>query len=120
MQFWGEPQWEFVVPAAAFSPRPAVDAAVVSYRYKNIGIPAAQAERFGAFVDFVFAARRKKVVNRLATFLAGAASRAVLEDALAATGVPPAARPEDVAPDDFWRLYCLLEPYVEAGGVRRG
>jgi 16S rRNA (adenine1518-N6/adenine1519-N6)-dimethyltransferase len=115
MQTRGEPYLAFTIPADAFAPKPAVNAALVTYRYYDEPeAPLAASEFFGYFVDFVFAARRKKVGNRLATLLGGRLSAAEVASKLREAGFEPAARPEDISPGEFAELYALLEPYLNA------
>ncbi len=115
MQFWGEPRLAFVVPATAFEPRPKVDAALVNYYYyeapeAGLGRP----ELFDAFVDFVFGGRRKKIGNRLASFLgSGRGGAQKIAAKLGAAGFDADARAERFSPDDFVKLYALLEPHIE-------
>jgi 16S rRNA (adenine1518-N6/adenine1519-N6)-dimethyltransferase len=115
MQARGEPYLAFVIPAGAFEPKPKVDAALVTYRYYDE--PPARfvdSELFGHFVNFVFAARRKKVGNRLATLMGGSLSAAEVTAKLREAGFEPSARPEDFSPGEFAELYGLFEPYLNA------
>jgi 16S rRNA (adenine1518-N6/adenine1519-N6)-dimethyltransferase len=114
MQTRGEPYLAFTVPAAAFEPAPAVDAALVRYRYyddRTAGTPAPAL--FDAFVDFIFRGRRKKLVNRLADTLGAAGpGAAALAAALRDAGLEPEARPERFSPAEFLRLFAIVEPYL--------
>lgn len=114
MQFWGEPYFAFEVPAEAFDPEPEVDAALVIYRYRDeAAVSLSRPDLFDHFVDFVFAARRKKVGNRLATLLGGALSAAAVAAMLREAGADPDARPERFSAAEFARLYSLVQPYIE-------
>ena len=114
MQFRGEPYLAFDVPAEAFEPRPAVDAALVCYRYyDDAGLPSEEAALFDAFVDFTFAARRKKIGNRLATLLGGRLSAADVAEIIRQKGFDPGARPERFSPREFAALYRTFAPYLD-------
>jgi 16S rRNA (adenine1518-N6/adenine1519-N6)-dimethyltransferase len=80
-----------------FVPRPRVDSALVALR--RAGPPPSPAVR--SLARAAFAARRKTLVNALA---GAGADRLVVGRALAELGLPPAARPEALAPEDFVRL----------------
>lgn len=115
MQTRGEPYIAFVIPADAFEPKPEVDAALVTYRYYDEqAVPLAASELFGHFVDFVFAARRKKVGNRLAALLGGGLSAAEVTAKLGEAGFEPSARPENFSPGEFAEIFGLFEPYLNA------
>lgn len=114
MQFRGEPYLAFDVPAEAFEPRPAVDAALVCYRYYDEpGVPLEEPALFDPFVDFIFAARRKKIGNRLATLLGGRLSVDDVEGELRREGFDPGARPERFSPREFAALYRTFAPYLD-------
>ncbi len=113
MQTRGEPYFAFTIPANAFEPKPEVDAALVIYRYyEEPPFPFVNSELFGHFVDFVFAARRRKVGNRLATLLGGSLSAADVAAKLREAGFEPSDRPEDFSPDQFAEMFGLFEPYL--------
>jgi 16S rRNA (adenine1518-N6/adenine1519-N6)-dimethyltransferase len=113
LQTWGEPYLAFVIPAEAFDPQPKVDAALVTYRYyERPAIGSEKGGLFAHFVDFVFAGRRKKIGNRLTTMLGGALSAAEVAAKLRAAGFEPGARPEVFSPDDFVKIFSLLEPFL--------
>ncbi|NIT35504.1 MAG: ribosomal RNA small subunit methyltransferase A [candidate division Zixibacteria bacterium] len=114
MQFWGEPYLAFEVPAEAFEPRPAVDAALVCYRYYDeADVLLKEPALFDPFVDFIFAARRKKVGNRVAALLGGRLSAADVAEVLRQAGFDPGARPERFSPRQFAALYRTFAPYLE-------
>ncbi len=114
MQFRGEPYLAFDVPAEAFEPRPAVDAALVCYSYYDeAGLAPEEAALFEPFVDFIFAARRKKMGNRLATLLGGRLSAAAVAEKLRQGGFDPDARPERFSPREFAELYRTFARYVD-------
>jgi 16S rRNA (adenine1518-N6/adenine1519-N6)-dimethyltransferase len=80
-----------------FAPRPRVDSALVALRR----IAPGPAPEVRAVVRAAFSARRKTLVNALA---GAGADRARVVAALAAVGLPPAVRPEAVAPHAFAAL----------------
>jgi 16S rRNA (adenine1518-N6/adenine1519-N6)-dimethyltransferase len=115
MQTRGEPYLAFTIPADAFEPKPEVDAALVTYHYyEEPPSRFADSELFDHFVDFVFAARRKKVGNRLVTLLGGGLSAAEVAAKLREAGFEPAARPESFSPGEFAEIFGLFEPYLNA------
>ena len=87
----------FTVPPGAFRPAPKVDSAVVRLRPRPAGEAGiADPARFAAVVRAAFGQRRKTLRNALAA-LAGA-------DAIAAAGVDPGARAEQLSVLDFVHL----------------
>jgi len=91
------------VAAGSFSPRPAVDSAILRLVPRNDPVVSPNEEaRFGRLVQAAFGQRRKqmrRVVREL--FGVGAAEA---ERALAACAITFEARPETLAPGDFARL----------------
>jgi 16S rRNA (adenine1518-N6/adenine1519-N6)-dimethyltransferase len=112
LQLRGKPRLRFVVPAAAFEPVPAVDAAVVSYTYADDELALPRADLFDSFVDFLFGGRRKKLGNRLGGLVAGGAEHRALRDAVA-TSFDLTARVDCLAPGDFVTLYRIVEPFIQ-------
>ena len=90
------------VPPTVFRPRPRVDSALVAFERVD-GPPLGDVR---PVVAAAFAHRRKTLANSVA--LSGLASRADTESALAAIGKPPAARAEELAPEDFVALARAL------------
>ncbi len=91
------------VSREVFRPRPNVDSALVAFR--RIDLP----ERFRdvkRVVEAAFAHRRKTLPNSLQ--LAGLATRARGEEALAALGRPPSTRAEELEPAEFVALVEAL------------
>jgi 16S rRNA (adenine1518-N6/adenine1519-N6)-dimethyltransferase len=87
----------FTVPPGAFRPAPKVDSAVVRLRPRAPGaLGIADPARFEAVVRAAFGQRRKTLRNALSP-LADAA-------AIAAAGVDPGARAEQLSVVDFVRL----------------
>jgi 16S rRNA (adenine1518-N6/adenine1519-N6)-dimethyltransferase len=93
------------VSRTVFRPQPNVDSALVAFR--RLELPRAYA-RVKQVVTASFAHRRKQLANSLE--LAGVASRPAAADALDAIGRPPAARAEELAPQEFVALAEALGP----------
>ncbi len=92
------------VPPEAFWPRPQVDSVMVMLRPRpNEAGDAAAA--FAAFVQRGFGQRRK-MLRRFLGRLDGVAVEAVC----AAAGISPQARPEDLPPAAWWRLFQATRP----------
>jgi 16S rRNA (adenine1518-N6/adenine1519-N6)-dimethyltransferase len=92
-----EPTFRRQVGREVFTPRPRVDSALVAFR--RVGPAPSPAVR--RVVRAAFASRRKTLANALAQ---GGCGKAEAARALAAVGLPPSARPEQVAPREFARL----------------
>ena len=90
------------VPPTVFRPRPRVESALVAF--SRIEGPSLADVR--PLVEAAFAHRRKMLANSVA--LAGLASRARVEEALAAIGRSPQARAEELAPSEFVALAEVL------------
>jgi 16S rRNA (adenine1518-N6/adenine1519-N6)-dimethyltransferase len=90
------------IPPTVFRPRPRVESALVAFER----IPGPALGDVRAVVEGAFAHRRKTLANSLA--LAGIASRARAEEALAQIERPLGARAEELAPVEFVRLVELL------------
>jgi 16S rRNA (adenine1518-N6/adenine1519-N6)-dimethyltransferase len=84
------------VSRQVFRPRPNVESALVAFR--RVGLPDRYRE-VKRVVEGAFAHRRKTLPNSLQ--LAGVATRASGEAALAALGRAPSARAEELAPEEF-------------------
>lgn len=112
MQLGGRPYLAFAIPASAFEPRPEVDSALVTYEYSENSLGGEDEALFGHFVDFLFAGRRKKVANRLATLLDGEMPSAEVAVKVREAGSDPDARPERLSPEEFADLYNAFRPYV--------
>ena len=96
----------FVVPPGAFSPAPKVDSAIVRMipRMIQTGVGAGEAANdpllFARVVTAAFSQRRKMLRNTLRDFIG--------EADLAALGITPTARAEDIAVADYVRLANAL------------
>jgi 16S rRNA (adenine1518-N6/adenine1519-N6)-dimethyltransferase len=91
------------VSRTVFRPPPNVDSALVAFRRRPL--PACFG-RTKLVVEAAFAHRRKTLPNSVA--LAGLASRAEAEAALASIGRGPATRAEALSPDEFLALTAAL------------
>ena len=91
------------VSRTVFRPLPNVDSALVAFRRRPL--PACFG-RTKLVVEAAFAHRRKTLPNSVA--LAGLASRAEAEAALASIGRGPATRAEALSPDEFLALTAAL------------
>jgi 16S rRNA (adenine1518-N6/adenine1519-N6)-dimethyltransferase len=91
------------VSREVFRPRPNVDSALVAFRRTPLPDAFADVKRV---VEAAFAHRRKTLPNSIE--LAGLATRARAQEALAALGVPAATRAEALEPAAFVELERLL------------
>ena len=101
----------FDVPPGDFSPRPKVVSAVVELVPRA---PHADAAAAIAVASAGFAVRRKTLTNGLGAVWGREAAAA----ALAAAGLPPTARAEELPPEAFLLLSRLLGPRPAAGPGR--
>ncbi len=93
----------FVVPPGAFNPPPKVDSAIVRMiprQEVGAGETATDPALFAKVVTAAFSQRRKMLRNTLREFIS--------EAALAALGIAPTARAEDIAVADYVRLANTL------------
>jgi 16S rRNA (adenine1518-N6/adenine1519-N6)-dimethyltransferase len=99
----------FPVPPGAFRPPPKVHSAVVRMRRRAVPLhDGLDPARFSALVHGAFSVRRKTLRNALAHagLADGGADR--IDEATAAAGTSPRARPEDLAPGAWVRLARVL------------
>jgi 16S rRNA (adenine1518-N6/adenine1519-N6)-dimethyltransferase len=92
----------FLVPPGAFNPPPKVDSAIVRMIPKEVGAGEAAQDHplFARVVTAAFSQRRKMLRNTLREFIG--------EAELAALGITPTARAEDIAVADYVRLANAL------------
>ena len=89
------------LPPQAFWPPPKIDSALVRLtRRDRLG---AEAGSFSTFLQKIFSARRKMLRKALSNAAADA------EGLLAEARIDPQVRPEEVPPEDLWRLYELAQ-----------
>ncbi len=93
----------FPVPPGAFRPPPKVWSRMIRLEWKP-GVR--DADDFVRFVRNAFTARRKKLVNNLA---AGGLGRAEAAALLEAAGVDADARPEELSPEQYFRVFSYNE-----------
>jgi 16S rRNA (adenine1518-N6/adenine1519-N6)-dimethyltransferase len=88
----------FIVPPGSFNPAPKVDSAIVRMIPRKIGAgdTANDPALFARVVTAAFSQRRKMLRNTLRELIS--------EAALAALGIKPTARAEDIAVTDYVRL----------------
>jgi len=92
------------VPPEAFWPRPQVDSVMVMLRARPSAVGEAAAA-FAAFVQRGFGQRRKMLRRFLGTL-----DGVEVEPVCAAVGISPQARPEDLPPVAWWRLFQAARP----------
>jgi 16S rRNA (adenine1518-N6/adenine1519-N6)-dimethyltransferase len=100
------PRIEFGIPAGAFSPPPKVDSALVTFQMKPeaVRLPAEERKALLEFVKLCFAHKRKNLLNNLAPVYV----RQRVESELAALGLPPTIRAEQLALEQFEKLLARL------------
>jgi 16S rRNA (adenine1518-N6/adenine1519-N6)-dimethyltransferase len=106
MQLGANPRIEFGIPPGAFSPPPQVDSALVTFQMKpdRIQLPADQRRALLDFVKLCFAHKRKNLLNNLAPVY----PRQRVETELAALGLAPTIRAEQLALEQFENLLARL------------
>jgi 16S rRNA (adenine1518-N6/adenine1519-N6)-dimethyltransferase len=92
-----------LVRPGAFRPPPKVDSAFVGLTLRPPPLPAGEVAAFGAFVREAFAQKRKTLRNTLA-----GRGRERVEAALAAVGLTPLARAEELPLATFLALFAAL------------
>ena len=104
--FHTSPRIEFGIPPGAFSPPPKVDSALVTFQMKPeaVRLPAEERKALLEFVKLCFAQKRKNLLNNLAPVYA----RKRVETELAALGLPPTIRAEQLALEQFENLFGRL------------
>jgi 16S rRNA (adenine1518-N6/adenine1519-N6)-dimethyltransferase len=102
----GKTREEFIVRRTCFTPRPDVDSAVLSIRFRH-GINEETFSRLQTVVRAAFAQRRKTLRNAPVPFLARGSDEWC--ERLAEAGIDPSARAENVTPESFLRLADSLQ-----------
>ena len=105
-QFHARPEILAKIPPGAFLPRPRVDSALVSMQMPGAGSTLGVTDT-GAFFEFVkmcFAQKRKTLSNNLRAAIGEERTRL----ALAAAGIQPRARAEELSVPQFAALYRAL------------
>ena len=99
------------VSRQVFAPPPNVDSVLVAFDRRTDALLADDVvPAYSTFLKQAFQHRRKTLANNLQT--SGVAPRALTVAALAAVDLPPAARPEQVSPERFVRLFEQLTAEV--------
>lgn len=106
-QLMAEGRIERAIPPEVFWPRPEVDSALFTIKPRRDLDGAAASREFAEFVKALFASRRKVLRSGLAKAVPSR-TKAEIESALAAVGVDPGARAEDVAPEGLLGLWMNL------------
>ena len=107
VQLFSQPRILFTVPPGAFSPPPKVQSALVEFTMAA-RFPSWSREEEARFLDFVklcFAHKRKSLMNNLSELW----PRGTLENTLAAHGVSPKARAEQLTANQLAALCSALE-----------
>ncbi|KAA8520572.1 hypothetical protein F0562_014828 [Nyssa sinensis] len=106
INFYSDPEYIFKVPRTNFFPQPNVDAAVVTFRLKQVvDYPQVSSTKsFFSMVNSAFNGKRKMLRKSLQHICSSLEIEAALENA----GLPPTSRPEELTLDDFVRLHNLI------------
>jgi 16S rRNA (adenine1518-N6/adenine1519-N6)-dimethyltransferase len=107
VRWFSEPELLFEVPREAFSPPPDVDSAVIRLNVRKTPPVAVRDEAmFFRVVKGAFGQRRKTVLNSLGAFFR--MEKPAMARLLEAAGIPPTARAEELALEDFARIADLI------------
>lgn len=110
-QFYATPRIAFRIGAGAFVPPPKVESAVIVLeRREETPLPREEHARFFRVVRAGFAQRRKRLANALAAGLG--LPKEDVESALAAAGIDPDRRAENLGLEEWLRLYQALREQV--------
>lgn len=108
VQLFGEPKLVRVVPARAFYPSPKVDSAILEIKlFKQPKYRLADEKTFFRILRACFASKRKQLHNTLKNNLH--LSPEQVGEALKIAGVSPAARPQELAIEQWLKLSKYLE-----------
>ena len=100
-----------IIARGSFSPVPKVDSQLLTLVPRSeIDLPLE--DRMELMVSALFEQRRKKLRNTLRSFLGRKLTRA-FEERCADEGLPLDNRPEDLSPDDLYRLFLLVEEWSQ-------
>lgn len=99
----------FHVPATAFRPAPQVVSSVVSLRFRPQAWSGALYVGFLELLHAVFGQRRKQLRNTLRQYLSRLPLPLPVEEILQHAGIAPTRRPEELTPDEFVRLYRVIQ-----------
>ena len=107
-----------LVPSAAFHPAPEVESRLFVFARRAGPLPVRSVERLESAVSTVFSARRKQLGNLLGRLLPGGVDP---DEVAREAGWEPGwrrQRPEELAPDAFFRLADVLERRLGGRGDR--
>ncbi len=104
VQSFVEPRLEFVVGPGAFSPRPKVDSAVLTFRPRN-DVASFDAQALSRLLKVCFQKRRKQLGNILKSYW-----NDDIDAWFSETGCTPSMRPEDLPPERFRSLAMVMAP----------
>lgn len=107
VQFYAEPRIVQRVPAAAFSPRPKVDSAILHLLVRPQPAVEVEPRLFFTVVRAGFSQKRKQIHNSLAAALS--LDKATVQQWLAEAGIQPARRAETLSLDE-WGALCHACP----------
>lgn len=107
VQFYAEPRIVQRVPAAAFSPRPKVDSAILQLRVRPQPAVAVDPRHFFTVVRAGFSQKRKQIHNSLAAGLQ--LDKATVQQWLVESAIDPARRAETLSIDE-WGVLCHTCP----------
>ena len=107
VQFYAQPRIVQRVPAAAFSPRPQVDSAILQLCVRPQPVVDVAPERFFTVVRAGFSQKRKQLHNSLAAGLG--LEKATVQQWLAVAGIDPMRRAETLSLAE-WGTICHVAP----------
>lgn len=108
MRFLAEVRRLAYVPPTVFFPPPRVESALLHIRRRAAPVPGVEAGGFFRFLDAAFASRRKMLVNALSGGRAPYCPRGRVEGALAAAGLPPGSRAEELSCDELIAVFQAI------------
>ncbi len=105
VQYYGDVSWVCDVPRESFAPVPNVDSAVIKITHHGVVATPAQDKAFFRIVRAGFSARRKMLVNNLASSFHR--EKEDIRALLAQCGLSETVRPQDLSVDD-WRALTKI------------
>ena len=109
VQYYTDPQLDFIVGKGSFIPQPNVDSAVITLRPKEEPLhPQVKPEHMFTVVRAVFNQRRKTLLNALANGGVLGGNKAAITEAILAAGFEPSVRGEGLDLEGFARLTDAL------------
>jgi len=117
--FYGTVESFQAVPSSAFFPAPSVEGRVLTFEARAGAFPVPRVASLEGLLDVLFSARRKQLRNLLPR---GAPRGADPTECARAAGWPEdwaGRRPEELAPDDFFRMATVLDSLPKGGPPAR-